>query len=299
MWRFAADITSPMHIQAVVEVDAHRDSVLALVGPNGAGKSTLLRAWAGFLGGQQGDLSGPPWQRPLVWVPQTPTLLPHRTVRNQVEWVLKAPLGSRPDLIEWADELGVHTVMDLRPGQLSGGQQQRAALLRALAADPVILALDEALNQIDPPSREQIMSRLAAWADEQTDRLLVVTTHQFSDVSHLASQVLVMDEGIILGAGSPGEIVRSPKSWAVASLVGYTALLKTSEQYLAVLSSGVRAMPPGIPYDAGVVRCDGDGAVVRLETAAGREQHRVEGTPGNWGTGDLVTVYVDGTTVEV
>lgn len=298
MWRFAADIAHPISIRAVVEVDPAREPVLALVGPNGAGKSTLLQAWAGFMGGTQGDLFGPAHRRPMAWVPQEPTLLPHRTVGEQVQWILRGPLTSREDLMQWVQALDLDAVLALRPGFLSGGQQQRAALLRALAANPNILALDEALNQIDPSAREGILGRLATWAEADPRRLLILTTHQFYDVAHIASQVLVMDRGRILRQGSPGVIMANPDHWAVAALVGYAALIRSGANLLAVPANGIGAEGPGVSLTGIVLRRDGLDAILRVTPLSGRTQFRVSGAPVVWSVGDVVTVYATGVSVE-
>lgn len=299
MWRLAANIAQPIAIHVEVSVDALREPVVALVGPNGAGKSTLLKAWAGFLGHEQGGaLIGPPWRRPLAWVAQEPTLIGHRTVQEQVEWVLRGSLTDVPEVADWLDVLGLKTHLNQRPGQLSGGLQQRAALLRALAARPKILALDESLNQIDAPSRESILGRLREWAQADDERLLILTTHQFQDVAHLADRVLVMDQGQILRDGDPSVVARDPRTWTVAALVGYTSLLRLDNEICAIRPDGVGIDPPGQSISGQIVRCGDQGMVVRLPVAAGRFHYAVAGIKTPLRPGEAVALYVHGVPVE-
>lgn len=280
MWRFVVKLARPMVLDADFEVDSVRDSVLVIVGPNGAGKSTLLRAMAGFLGPDQGGaLAGPPWRRPMAWIPQAPSLLVHRTIRQQVEWVLRGRLNQSSDLLAWANWLGLEPLLDLKPPSLSGGQQQRAALLRALASRPQILALDEALNQVDAPSREAISVRLRDWAEADHARLLILTTHQFGDFAHLADQVLVMAEGKILRYGAPQNLISDPGSWAVAALLGYTALVRHDDGDYVFGPEDVKRSGDGMHLPVVQAKESPEKWRVRLAVRSGRTDYVVEKNP--------------------
>ncbi len=296
MWHFSVNLKNPIRLAVDVAIDAAHQPMLALVGPNGAGKSTFLRALAGFLGEGQGGLKGAPWQRPLAWVPQDPALLPHRTVRQQVEWVMNRELKHAPELSSWIELLDAGKWLDMRPKKLSGGQQQRAALLRALASRPTILALDEALSQIDAPSREAIAGHLRQWAEQADERLLIMTTHQFEDVAHWADRVLVLKDGSVLRDDEPAAIVRSPNSWDVAALVGYVARLMLNGRRVAVKSEGVSLLPPGDVLHVPVVRHRPAGLVVRLPVEVGRRDFALSGEQPSVGD-NAVNVFVRGVPV--
>jgi iron(III) transport system ATP-binding protein len=297
MWRFAVDMTNPVSIKVAFEVNPVQDSVVALVGPNGAGKSTLLRALAGFWGPHQGGLAGPPWKRPLTWVPQEPTLFAHRTVRDQVEWILRGRLDRDPELQQWVTWLDADEFLHKKPMAMSGGQQQRASILRALAAKPKILALDEALSQIDAPSRERISTGLRQWADADPDRLIILTTHQFTDVAHLADRILIMASGQLLRDGAPGHIVAEPRSWQVAALVGYVALLRVGETQLALRSHDVDSVPPGRRVEAAIVKETAHEVIVRVPALSGRELFTIRKSVGHPLCSPTLDVYVRGVAV--
>ncbi len=141
----------------------------AIIGPSGAGKTTLLRLLAG-LGEKTADIRFknaawqgrdhylPPYLRPIAFVPQYPSLIPFRRIRQQIEWVLSP--SSRSYLEEWAEELEILPLLDRYPRMLSGGEQQRAAILRALATGQPMLLLDEALSQVEDRLRQHCLQCL-------------------------------------------------------------------------------------------------------------------------------------------
>lgn len=297
MWHFAVHITDPISVDADLTVDSSQDPVVALVGQNGAGKSTLLRALAGFNGQSQGDLTGPPWRRPLTWVPQQPSLLPHRTIRQQVEWVLRGRCDRDEEMRQWVDVLDLGETLEQRPAKLSGGEQQRAAILRALAAHPTILAVDEAMSQIDAPSRELVAWRLRQWAEEQADRLLIITTHQFADVAYLADRVLVMADGCTLRQDDTREVARDPKTWAVAALVGFVAMVQVDTGLMAVRTDDVHWDLPGAAMRGMVSQVRERELVIAIQVAAGRPQFFLPRSHRDLKVGDVVTVYLRGAAI--
>lgn len=298
MWHFAVDMEKPLAIRSNLQVDSEHDAVVALVGENGAGKSTLLRALAGFFGGTQGDLSGPPWGRPLAFVPQQPSLLPHRTVKEQVEWILGQPLRADASVQDWIDILGVGDVLARLPGALSGGYQQRVQLLRAIASHPKILALDEALSQIDAPSRDKILGHLSQWAQRGSDRLLIVASHQFMDLAHWADQVWIMAQGRILRKDSSAELMAHPKTWQVAALVGYVALVRVDSGYWAVEEGLGTVDPPGVRIQGAVTRARLNDVVVEAPSVVlGRQHFIVRRAWKDFGVGDPVTFFLPGVEV--
>jgi ABC-type sulfate/molybdate transport systems ATPase subunit len=256
-----------------------------VIGPNGSGKTTALRLWAGLGSlpghrpdGLSGAFDGPGGPRlPVTWVPQDPHLFPHRTVRQQVEWVA-APrtIAGDGELAGWVDRLGLGRLLDRRPHQLSGGQQQRAALLRAVAARPRVMALDEALAQIDAVHRLEVWEGLREWAWARPGRLVIVTSHTFAEVAEQVDRVAVLWEGRLLSLDAPAALRRAPGSWAVASLVGYqawspgAALGRPGPQGLALAADVLRLADrtqAGATVPATVVARDGGGVWVELKVA--------------------------------
>ncbi len=207
----------------------------AVVGASGAGKTSLFRLIAGLdrshnlmarWGGQ--SLSTlPPHSRSTAFVPQRPSLVPHRTIAQQVKWVAIDHTGPWNEWIDILD-LGRHWLR--YPAELSGGEQQRAALLRALAADREILLLDEALSQIDPPHRLIIYRQLKTRLEPQ--RLLMFSTHHWSEAETFAEAMLFINDGEISG---PVNILEAtPSNSAMAAIMGYVGSIPTPHGFLLI-----------------------------------------------------------------
>ena len=90
---------------------------------------------------------------------------------------------------------------------LSGGQKQRTAIARAVAIDPRILILDDALSAVDTYTEEEILSRLRGVMRQRTS---IIVSHRISTVRD-ADQILVLDEGRIVERGTHDELVRQQR----------------------------------------------------------------------------------------
>lgn len=204
--------------------------VLALLGPNGAGKSTVLRALAGLLPAQghlRVDgvdlLSVPAERRPVGFVFQDFLLFPHLTVVENVAFGPRCQgmpaRQARRLALDLLTDMGVAEYARARPRTLSGGQQQRVALARALATRPRLLLLDEPMAALDADTRMSVRAmlrcRLTAFSGAT-----VLVTHDPLDAMVLADRVLVLEDGVSVQEGTPGEVARRPRTDYVARLVG-------------------------------------------------------------------------------
>ncbi|GGH34363.1 ABC transporter ATP-binding protein [Microbacterium album] len=213
-------------VDVALEIGA--GETVAVIGANGAGKSTLLEALAGFLRPDRGRIvlegetlldtesseAVPPHRRPVALLAQEALLFPHLTVRNNVAFPLRHRLGlARPAAAVEAgrrlDALGAGHLAQRRPAQLSGGQAQRVALVRALAADPRLLLLDEPLAALDATAVPDMRAALRAAASGRT---ALVVTHDPLDALSLAERVVVIERGRVVQQGPPTEVLRTPRS---------------------------------------------------------------------------------------
>lgn len=212
-----------------VSLEVKPGEIVALLGASGSGKSSLLRAVAGLepLAGGTVEWDGeditavPVHKRGFVMMFQDGQLFPHRSVAGNVGYALnhldRAEREARVE--ELLDLVGLAGYGSRPVTALSGGQAQRVALLRALAAGPRCLLLDEPLAAVDASAslalRELLATHLATFAGP---RLLV--THDPVDAFVLADRVAVLEDGRIVQVGTPAAIGRQPQSRYAADLVG-------------------------------------------------------------------------------
>jgi ABC-type sugar transport system ATPase subunit len=232
-------------LQADVEVDRREFTLraairvapgerLALFGPSGAGKSTLLEVIAGLVAPRRGRvvLAGrvltateppkravPPWQRRVGLLRQDPGIFPHLSVRANLAYARTADQGGA-ELAELAGQLGLGGLLAAMPARLSGGQAHRVALGRLLLAPCDALLLDEPYTGLDAALRRSLTTLVG---DLVTERGIpaVLVAHELADAQAFADRLAVIDQGALLQAGPPAEVVLRPASRRVAELVGY------------------------------------------------------------------------------
>jgi ABC-type sulfate/molybdate transport systems ATPase subunit/ABC-type sulfate transport system permease component len=208
---------------------AHRSASprLALLGPSGAGKTLTLRLLAGLIGADDvkhervalgsSELHGqPPERRELGYVPQQPALMPRRDVWRQVTFGVHAPPGLAA---WWIERLGLGGLEGRYPHELSGGQQRRVALARALAVEPRVLLLDEPFAGLDAPVRDRLRRELRR-LQREVGLSTVLVTHDPEEAALLADEIVVLDDGHVLQAGTRASVFRTPGSPQVAALLG-------------------------------------------------------------------------------
>ena len=203
-----------------VELAVQPGRTLALLGPNGAGKSTTLAALAGLV-----DSTGsitvngrvlddvPTEHRRIGYVFQDYLLFPHLTVLQNVAFG-----STRAVALEWLDRLGIADLAGRRPVGISGGQAQRVALARALATGPELLLLDEPLAALDVEVRDAVREELAGHLRDWGG-LTIVVTHSLDDVTALADDVVVLENGAVTQRATVRELVREPATPYVRKLV--------------------------------------------------------------------------------
>lgn len=187
---------------------------LGLLGPNGAGKTTLLSILACELAPTEGRvvLDGRPVlsrtdareaRRSIGFLPQNPSYVPAFRARETVEYAawLKgiSSSGRQRAALEALARVGLSDVAERRMKTLSGGMIQRVALACALVATPRVLLLDEPTVGLDPAQRLKFRELVSGLKDVA----VVLSTHLVEDVAVLASDVLVLESGVVRFRGSP------------------------------------------------------------------------------------------------
>jgi molybdate transport system ATP-binding protein len=198
-----------------LEIDAR---AVALFGPSGSGKTTILEAIAGLRTPQRGRIALRDRilfdasigtnvhvrDRHLGYVPQDVLLFPHLNVRKNITYA--APRRADVDVAGLAHLLGLAALMDRRVAGLSGGERQRVALARALHSGPDALLLDEPLAAVDLARRRKIIDALIAIRDDLHVPLVYVT-HSPDEARAVADYAVVLDDGKVVAAGTPGQVL--------------------------------------------------------------------------------------------
>ena len=189
--------------------------VTALVGPSGSGKTTLLRCMAGLerlpgrlvvAGEVWRDETAflPPHRRAVGYVFQEASLLPHLSVRGNLEFGLRRAKGAaRTSLDAVVESLGLVELLPRSPARLSGGERQRVAIGRALLTQPRLMLMDEPLAGLDGEAKAEILAYLEGLHDSLAIPVLYVS-HDVAEVARIADRVLMMTEGRIVAA-PPGQ----------------------------------------------------------------------------------------------
>ena len=212
-----------------VDLTLERGSTLALVGETGSGKSTLARCLAllerpdaGSIRYLGQDLLAidrrrlPALRRQIQLIFQDPAsaLNPRFSAAEVVAEPLRIqkinPRARRRRALEAMEQMGLLARWaDRRPGQLSGGQRQRLAIARALVSEPRLLILDEALSALDLSVQARIINLLLELQTAH-DLTYLLISHDLRVVGHLADELAVLFQGIIVDQGPVAKILRRP-----------------------------------------------------------------------------------------
>ncbi len=197
-----------------VEFAAPAGAVTALTGPSAGGKTTVLRALAGLerLGGevrvggetwQDGRIFMPPHRRAVGLVFQNAALLPHLSVRRNLEYGARRAGAGVAAVDEAVALLGLAPLLRRMPDRLSGGERQRVALGRALATRPRLLMLDEPLSGLDPAAKAELLPELKRVFAALSPPVLYVS-HDPAEVAAVADRVLRLGAGRLAPDPQPG-----------------------------------------------------------------------------------------------
>ena len=210
-----------------IDLDIAEGTVVSLIGPSGSGKSTLLRCINllepiddGEIFLDNVDISIPgfdanPVRRRIGMVFQNFNLFPHMSVQDNITLSPVRTLGvnkavARAKAVELLERFGLADKYNAFPDQLSGGQQQRVAIIRALAIEPEVLLLDEITSSLDPELVGEVLDVVREL--KTSGMTLVLATHEMGFARDISDLVCVLDGGLIIEQGAPGQVFSAPTS---------------------------------------------------------------------------------------
>jgi osmoprotectant transport system ATP-binding protein len=226
-----------------LNLSIRRGETLMLLGRSGSGKTTTLRLINRLLEHSAGQVlvdgrSTSEWdaiqlRRHIGYAIQETGLFPHYTVSKNVALV--------PRLEHWDEARTAGRVKEVLqlvglpyeqfarryPDQLSGGQRQRVGLARALAADPLILLMDEPFGALDPITRAELQHEFLE-LKKKLSKTVVFVTHDVAEALMLGDRIALMDSGALKGVFAPAEFLRSTDS----SVAPYIAAFRARQKIL-------------------------------------------------------------------
>jgi ABC-type polar amino acid transport system ATPase subunit len=210
-----------------VRIEVERGQVKVIIGPSGSGKSTLLRCLAMLETPDAGDvyleaerLTALPektlaqHRSEIGMVFQRFNLFQNMTALDNVMCALvevrRLPKReARERALEFLARVGLADKASQYPDELSGGQQQRVAIARALVMRPKAMLFDEPTSALDVELVREVLDVMESLARE--GMTMVVVTHELRFAHHVASTVLMMDDGRIVEEAPPDEFFSAPK----------------------------------------------------------------------------------------
>ncbi|MFD2630600.1 ABC transporter ATP-binding protein [Oceanobacillus kapialis] len=209
--------------------------IVTLIGPSGCGKTTAMKMVNRLIEPTAGDIyinerkvnsyniHELRWN--IGYVLQEIALFPHMTIGENISVVPEMKKWKRKKIRTRIDELlemvglDPSTYQKRLPRELSGGQQQRIGVVRALAADPDIILMDEPFSALDPISREQLQSDIKTLQKEIKKTILFVT-HDMDEAMALGDRVCLMKDGEVVQFDTPQQLILNPKTDFVKDFIG-------------------------------------------------------------------------------
>ncbi len=316
---------SKVYDDKVVAVDdinlkIEQGEFVALIGPSGCGKTTTLEminrlekqtSGSIYINGQDiSKIDKVELRRNIGYVIQQTGLFPHFTIGRNI--------GLVPRLQNWPEErieartrellemvgMNPSDYIDRFPCELSGGQRQRIGVLRALAAKPDIILMDEPFGALDPITRENLQDDLKR-LQSKLKKTIVFVTHDMDEALKLGDRVVLMRKGRIVQADSPEGLLRNPADEFVEEFIGRDRLASKADT-LTVEEVAV-ATPVTAPPEMGLAQAtrrmrrkrvdtlvvvEDDDTLVGITTARDIEKHRnVPGKIGDMVRVDMLTIH--------
>ena len=224
-----------------VSLTVPQGEICVFIGPSGCGKTTLMRLINRLIPLTSGSISvdgkdimtlNPiELRRHIGYVIQQVGLFPHMTVRDNIATVpkllgwTKAKIDERVDELLGLVNLDPREFRDRYPRQLSGGQAQRIGVARAMAANPTTMLMDEPFGAIDPINREVLQDEFLR-IQAKLKKTIIFVTHDINEAIKMGQRVVLLQDGQLVQAGLPDELLNRPANEFVKSFVGADRVLK-------------------------------------------------------------------------
>jgi osmoprotectant transport system ATP-binding protein len=230
-------------VKAVDSINLHvpEGEMCVLLGPSGCGKTTTLKMINRLIMPSSGkitindqdtsEMDIVTLRRNLGYVIQQIGLFPNMTIEENITVVPRMLGWDKARCKSRAEELMEMVALDAKkflhryPREMSGGQQQRIGVIRALAADPPVLLMDEPFGAVDPINREVIQNQFLEM-QRALKKTVMLVSHDIDEALKLGDRIAVFRQGRIVQCASPDELLAKPANEFVGSFVGQDRTLK-------------------------------------------------------------------------
>lgn len=208
-----------------VSFTVNQGELFVLVGPSGSGKTTLLKMFnrltvptdgnVYYQGKKIKDYDLQKLRLATGYVLQDSSLFPNLNIQDNIaiqleqQGVSKEKRHQRARKLLTAVDLDPEVYATRMPDELSGGEQQRIGIIRALAAKPAVILMDEPFSALDPVVRKQLQD-LVLKLQSQTKTTIMFVTHDMHEALRLGTKVAVLKGGVLQQVGTPQQIINHP-----------------------------------------------------------------------------------------
>lgn len=218
-----------------ISFNINEGEFFVLIGPSGCGKTTtlkminrLINLSEGYIYFKDKPISDYPvyemrWD--IGYVLQQIALFPHMTIKENIAQVPQMKKWKEKDIDKRVDELlnmvGLEPAKykNRKPDELSGGQRQRVGVIRALAADPPVILMDEPFSALDPISREKLQDDLIE-LQTKIKKTIIFVTHDIQEAMKLGDKICLLNEGHIEQIDTPEGFKNNPQNEFVKQFMG-------------------------------------------------------------------------------
>ena len=210
-----------------INAEIHKGDVMVVIGASGSGKSTFLRCLnrleeptGGKIYFEGTDITDPSvniniHRQKMGMVFQQFNLFPHMTVMKNltlgpIKLLKKSKADAEKRAMELLERVGLADRATAYPSQLSGGQKQRIAIVRALCMDPDVMLFYEPTSALDPEMVGEVLEVMKQLAKE--GMTMVVVTHEMGFAREVGTNVVFVDDGVIVEQGEPKEFFENPRN---------------------------------------------------------------------------------------
>ncbi len=218
-----------------LNVEIKKGEFFVIIGPSGCGKTTLLKMinrlipltagtiWINAKRISDYNIHELRWS--IGYVLQQIALFPHMTIEENIAIVPELKKWSKTKIHQRVDELLALVGLEpakyrqRKPKELSGGEQQRVGVVRALAADPEIILMDEPFSALDPISRTKLQDDLLEM-QRTIQKTIVFVSHDMQEALKLGDRLCIMKDGEIVQIGTPQQLLQNPVNDFVQQFIG-------------------------------------------------------------------------------